>query len=328
MHSHEHRARGGSGEDGVEQILLLAPGDETQCFHWAATEADAGRPRGNRRMRSVDDLGNVLHIRFDFGNVIVGRLLFGLHAMEDRKSFGVVIQQLLEGLETEPRGSRSQGGELPGDGPHQLVEKGLRLLLHVFAELLAALTEELLEAVRVLDCGHNRTTIGDDLLKEGRDLGRRAWQQLNIEALLRVPAPGALNRGRQAGGDFRAKGVGGLATPFPQCGDGPPLLVGALAQRDHSAGRGRGHHCRALDQELGQAETERGQVGRGNHTGSLSRRSRADRRTEAVLTARGIRDDPGPCRRRPPLPAMSARGLETYDEQGRLALSSRLALHT
>ena len=147
-------------------------------------------------MRSVDDLGNVLHVRFDFGNVIVGRLLFGLHAMEDRKGFGVVIQQLLEGRESEPRGSRSQGGELPGYGPHQLIEKGLRLLLHVLAELLAAFIEEILEAIRVLDCGHNHSAIGGDLLKEGRDLGRRAWQQLNVEALLLVPAPGAFNRGR------------------------------------------------------------------------------------------------------------------------------------
>lgn len=228
-------------------------------------------------MRSVDDLGNVLHVRFDFGNVIVGRLLFGLHAMEDRKGFGVVIQQLLEGLETEPRGSRSQGGELPGYCPHQLIEKGLRLLLHLLAELLAALTEEILEAVRVPDCGHNHSAIGGDLLKEGRDLGRRAWQQLNIEALLRVPAPGALNRGRQAGGDFRAKGVGSLAASLPQCGDGPPLLVGALAQRDHSAGRRHGDHCRALDQELGQAETERGQVGTGNHTGILQQQTRVER---------------------------------------------------
>ena len=228
-------------------------------------------------MRSVDDLGNVLHVRFDFGDVIVGRLLFGLHAMEDRKGFGVVIQQLLEGLETEPRGSRSQGGELPGYCPHQLIEKGLRLLLHLLAELLAALTEEILEAVRVPDCGHNHSAIGGDLLKEGRDLGRRAWQQLNIEALLRVPAPGALNRGRQAGGDFRAKGVGSLAASLPQCGDGPPLLVGALAQRDHSAGRRHGDHCRALDQELGQAETERGQVGTGNHTGILQQQTRVER---------------------------------------------------
>ena len=294
VHSHEHRARRGGGENGAEQILLFAPGDETQCFHWAAAEADAGRPRGNRRMRSVDDLGPVLHVRFDFGNVIVGRLLFGLHAMEDRKGFGVVIQQLLEGLETEPRGSRSQGGELPGDGPYQLVEKGLRLLLHLLPELLAVLTEEILEAVRVLDCGNNRPTIGDDLLKEGRDLGRRAWQQLNIEALLGVPAPGILNRGFQAGGDFRAEGVGGLAARLPQCGDVLPPFVDTLAQCDRAAARGRGHHGRTLDEELGQAETERGQVGTGNHTGSLSQRSRADRRTEAVLTAGGICGNPAP----------------------------------
>ena len=148
--------------------------------------------------------------------------------------------------------------------------------------------------VRVPDCGHNHSAIGGDLFKEGRDLGRRAWQQLNIEALLLVPALGILNRGRQAGGDFLAEGVGGLTARLPQCGDVLPPLVDTLAQCDRAADRGRGHHGRTLDEELGQADTERGQVGTGNHTGSLSQRPRADRRTEAVLTARGICDDPAP----------------------------------
>ncbi len=59
--------------------------------------------------------------------------------------------------------------------------------------------------------------------KEGRDLGRRAWQQLQHEALLPVPAPGTQPR-PPGGRRFPCRGRRRPCCRLPQCGDVLPPL--------------------------------------------------------------------------------------------------------
>ena len=145
------------------------------------------------------------------------------------------IEQLPEGLDLEVLRPRRQAHELPGDGPHELIEEGLGRLLHIPATLLNPSADDLPEAVGIPHGGHDDVVILRQIAQEGLDLGHRAPQPTGVDAQLLAPAPSIHDLGLQARGDPPAEGVHRPPSPF-ESGDIAPARARLPDHRRHATG--------------------------------------------------------------------------------------------
>ena len=193
------------------------------------------------------------------------------------------IEQLPESADLEVRRSWRQAHELPGDGPHELVEEGLGRRLHIPATPLNPSADDVPEAVGIAHSGHDDGVIPRQLFEEGLDLGHRAPQPTGVNALLLAPAPSLRDPALQARGDPPAEGIHRPAASPSKSGDAAPARAHLLDQLDRTAERRIRDRIRGPQQEHGQTSTERDQGG-GDHASSLQDRP--------------CKSDPIPARRR------------------------------
>ena len=99
------------------------------------------------------------------------------------------VEQLPESADLEVLRPWRQAHELPGDGPHERVEEGLGLCLHIPAVLLNLPADDLPEAVGLPHGGHDDVVILRQLFEEDLDLGHRASQQVGVDAPVLALAP-------------------------------------------------------------------------------------------------------------------------------------------
>ena len=270
VHSYEHRARRGPAEDGVQQCLLLPPRNEPDRLHGSTAESNMTRAR-----------------RGGFNSI----------ALDDALNFLNLIEQALEGPSRKTRRYRRQSRELFGDGLHQFVEEGLGRLFHLLTATPSAPAQDLLEAIRLPDSGHDGVVIGDHLREEDLDFGHRTAQQGGVNVLLLAPASDARHLGLQTGGDLLAESIERLIVLLPERGDGQPPLVHLLDKRDRATGGGIARHGRGLQQKLGQAHAERDQGEETDHAMSLQVRDACGRNGREALAVGNVCRSPRPARR-------------------------------
>ena len=182
------------------------------------------------------------------------------------------VEQLPEGADLKVLRSRRQAHELPGDGPHELVEEGLGRRLHLPATPLNPPADDISEAVGIAHGGHDDGVILRQLFEEELDLGHRAPQQAGVDAQLLAPAPSLRDLGLQARGDPPAEGIDRPAASPSESGDAAPALTHLPDQLDRTAERRIRDRIRGPQQEHGQTNTEPGQGEKTDHTGSLQDR--------------------------------------------------------
>ena len=115
-----------------------------------------------------------------------GLLLNYLNPVQNRID---AVEQLPESADLEVLRPRRQAHELPGDGPHELVEEGLGRRLHIPATPLNPPADDLPEAVGIAHGGHDDVVILRQIAQEDLDLGHRAPQQAGVNVLLLALAP-------------------------------------------------------------------------------------------------------------------------------------------
>ena len=260
-HAREHRAPRRPGEDRLEQPLLLPPFDEPGRLHGTTAQPNT------RRTRRAGPGKCLLNLRNTFDNV----LLDNSNICNSFRESLDAVEQLPEGPDLEVRRSRRQEHELPGDGPHERVEEGLGLRLHIPAVLLNPSADDLPEVIRIPHGGHDDVVILRQIAQEDLDLGHRAPQQTGVNVPLLALAPNTRDPVLQARGDPLAEGVDRPPSPF-ESGDVAPARARLPDHRSHTAGRRIHDRIRGLQQEHGQTDTEPGQGEKTDHTGSLQGR--------------------------------------------------------
>ena len=178
-HAREHRAPRRPGEDRPKQPLLLPPPDEPGHLHGTTAQPNT---RGASRHGSGKRL-------FDLRNIFDDVFLANFNICNYFRESLDAAEQLPESADLEALRSRCQAHELPGDGPHERVEEGLGLCLHIPAVLLNLPADDLPEAVGLPHGGHDDVVILRQLFEEDLDLGHRASQQVGVDAPVLALAP-------------------------------------------------------------------------------------------------------------------------------------------
>ena len=145
------------------------------------------------------------------------------------------VEQLPESADLEVLRPRRQAHELPGDGPHELIEEGLGRRLYIPAVLLNPPADDLPEAVGIAHGGHDDDVVPRQLFEEGLDLGHRAPQQAGVNAPVLALTPSNCDLALQARGDPLAEGVDRPPSPF-ESGDIAPTRARRPDHRSHAAG--------------------------------------------------------------------------------------------
>ena len=228
-HAREHRAPRPPGEDRPEQPLLLPPLDEPGHLHGTTAQPNT---RGASRHGSGYRVFEPIETTVEMSGLLLLPDLDFLNPVPDRVN---AVKQLPEGPDLEALRPRRQAHELPGEGPHELIEEGLGRRLYIPAVLLNPPADDLPEAVGIAHGGHDDIVIPRQLFEKDLDLGHRAPQQAGVNALLLAPAPSIRDLGLQARGDPPAEGVDRPPSPF-ESGDIAPTRARRPDHRRHASG--------------------------------------------------------------------------------------------
>ena len=273
-HAREHGTRRSPGDDRLEQPRLLPPFDEPDRLHGTTAQPNA---RGASQHGSGYSVFEPVETTVEMSGLL---LLPDLDHLELAPNRIDTVEQLPEGPDPEVRRSRRQAHELPSDGPHERVEEGLGLRLHLPMVFLNPPADDIPETVGIPHGGHDDGVVPHQFTQENLDLGHRAPQQVGVDAPLLALAPNTRDLGLQARGDPLAERVDRPPSPF-ESGDVAPARARLPDHRSHTAGRRIHDRIRGLQQEHGQTDTEPSQGERTDHTGSLQDRPVGERGTAA-----------------------------------------------